>query len=97
MTEILDFMNNVSKDILYIKTFIQELQNAKSQSITDKWIDGQEVMLTLHISKRTLQTLRDTNVLPFSRVNGKFYYKVADIDKLLESNYSSLNPIGRVK
>ena len=97
MTEILDFMNNVSKDILYIKTHIKEIQNAKSQSITDKWIDGQEVMMTLHVSKRTLQTLRDTNVLPFSRINGKFYYKVADIDKLLETNYSSYNPIGRGK
>ena len=52
------------------------------------WIDGQDVMLALKVSKRTLQTMRDTGILPYSRINGKFYYKVEDLEKLLESNYS---------
>ncbi len=97
MTEILDFMNNVSKDLLFIKSYIMELQNAKSKSITDKWIDGQQVLLTLQISKRTLQNLRDTSLLPFSRINGKFFYKVSDIEQLLESNYSNLKTSRRGK
>ncbi len=53
----------------------------------ESWIDGQDVMDALNISKRTLQTLRDSKMLPYSRINGKFYYKVADIEALLETNY----------
>ena len=45
-------------------------------------------MLALNISQRTLQTLRDNGTLPFSRISGKFYYKVSDLEALLESNYS---------
>ncbi len=49
---------------------------------------SQDVMQTLHISKRNLQSLRDSKVLPYSRINGKFYYKVSDLENLLQSNYS---------
>jgi hypothetical protein len=60
-------------------------------SLSDKpneWLDNQDVMQLLHISPRTLQTLRSNGTLPFSRIKGKFYYKVSDLNALLESNYS---------
>lgn len=53
-----------------------------------EWLDNQDVMQRLHISPRTLQTLRSNGTLPFSRIKGKFYYKVSDLNALLESNYS---------
>jgi len=53
------------------------------------WLDNQDVMQRLHISPRTLQTLRSNGTLPFSRIKGKFYYKVSDLEALLESNYSA--------
>ena len=60
--------------------------------LTDKlegWLDNQDVLQILHISPRTLQTLRSNGTLPFSRIKGKFYYKVSDLEALLESNYSA--------
>ncbi len=53
------------------------------------WLDNQDVMQILHISPRTLQTLRANGTLPFSRIKGKFYYKVSDLEALLESNYAT--------
>lgn len=53
------------------------------------WLDNQDIMQILHISPRTLQTLRSNGTLPFSRIKGKFYYKVSDLKALLESNYSA--------
>ena len=53
------------------------------------WLDNQDVMQILHISPRTLQTLRANGTLPFSRIKGKFYYKVSDLAALLESNYTA--------
>nr|WP_321356667.1 helix-turn-helix domain-containing protein [uncultured Draconibacterium sp.] len=64
------------------------MKQTRTEAFKQSWIDGQDVMLALKVSKRTLQTMRDTGILPYSRINGKFYYKVEDLEKLLESNYS---------
>jgi DNA-binding transcriptional MerR regulator len=54
------------------------------------WIDSQDVLIKMHIYQRTLQTWRTNGLLPFSNINGKFYYKKSDILRLLESNYSEI-------
>ena len=64
------------------------IHQSRLESFTEEWIDGQDVMQTLHISKRTLQSLRDSGTLPYSRINGKFYYKLSDLESLMEKNYS---------
>jgi hypothetical protein len=51
------------------------------------WIDSQDVMQALHISPRTLQTLRTNGTLPHSRIGRKLYYKRSDILKILSDNY----------
>ena len=52
------------------------------------WLDSQDVMQALHISKRTLQTLRSNGTLPFSRIGNKIYYRRQDILKILSDNYT---------
>ena len=91
MTELIDIVLKLSQDLQAIKFQLQQFHKTRFERFNEAWIDGQDVMQTLHISKRTLQTLRDDGTLPFSRINGKFYYKVSDIEGLLESNYSHLN------
>lgn len=88
MNEILQLLEELSKDFVIVKAYVTSLRKTKIDSIGETWIDGQDVMQTMHISKRTLQTLRDNGTLPYSRVNGKFYYKITDIESLLDSNYS---------
>lgn len=88
MNEIMQALLNLSGDIKELKAHLQQLRKSGSDKFQDEWIDGQDVMLALNISKRTLQTLRDGNILPYSRINGKFYYKVSDLEELLENNYS---------
>ena len=88
MTEIIDLILKLSQELKSIKAYLQILQKSRTEKFSEQWIDGQDVMQALHISKRTLQTLRDNGTLPYSRINGKFYYKVADLESLLESNYS---------
>ncbi|MFA6400267.1 MAG: helix-turn-helix domain-containing protein [Salinivirgaceae bacterium] len=77
-----------------IKIQLEFLKKSRNERLKENWIDAQEVLIALNISKRTLQTMRDNGSLPFSRINGKFYYKVADLEKLLESNYSNSKVIG---
>ena len=52
------------------------------------WLDNQDVMQILHISPRTLQTLRSNGTLPFSRIGNKLFYRRQDIIKILSDNYT---------
>lgn len=57
------------------------------QQLAQLWLDNQDVAIALHLSKRTMQTLRDNGTLPYSQINNKIYYKASDINALLESSY----------
>ena len=52
------------------------------------WIDAQDVLTKLHISPRTLQRWRINGLLPFSQVNGKYYYRKSDVLRLLKAHYN---------
>ena len=92
MTEVINLLMQLTGDFEVIRAYVLALKKSKLDNFKETWIDGQDVLHTMHISKRTLQSLRDNGTLPYSRINGKFYYKVADIENLLESNYSQSKP-----
>ena len=54
----------------------------------EDWLDNQDVMQILHISPRTLQTLRSNGILPFSRIGNKLYYRRSDISRILNNHYT---------
>jgi hypothetical protein len=60
------------------------------ENMPSDWIDGQNVMQMLHISPRTLQTLRSNGTMPYSRIGNKLYYLKSDILKILAHNYTML-------
>ena len=62
-------------------------KDRKLSPLSETWLDIQEVCALLKVSKRTLQTYRDNNVLPFSQMNGKIYFKASDIEEHLENHY----------
>ncbi len=88
MNELFNSILILTNDVKEVKACLQKLQQTRAEIFKQNWIDGQVVMLALNISQRTLQSLRDNGTLPYSRIKGKFYYKVSDLEALLESNYS---------
>jgi hypothetical protein len=58
------------------------------QSQTKAWLKSSEVRKHLGISPGTLQNLRVNGTLPFSRIGSIIYYKLDDIQKLLERSNS---------
>ena len=63
-------------------------EKPSDDTVLEDWIDAQIVMQALHISPRTLQTLRTNGTLPFSRIGNKIYYRKQDIIKILTDNYT---------
>jgi hypothetical protein len=51
--------------------------------------DNQEFMKLMNISKRTAQEWRNKEIILFSQVGNKIYYRLSDIQKLLNANYNS--------
>ena len=50
-------------------------------------LDGQDIMQMLHVSPRTLQTLRSNGTIPYTRIGRKIYYLREDIERILRNNY----------
>jgi hypothetical protein len=85
-------------EICYIEAGVLERMLARAENLSahvdrlyernrrkepGEWLDGQDVCLRLDISPRTLQTLRDTGRLAFTRLQRKFYYKPEDVERLI--------------
>ncbi len=69
----------------------EEIENLSEKALLEDWIDGQEVMQKLHISPRTLQTLRTNGTIPYTRIGHKLYYLKQDIERILRNNYVMFN------
>jgi hypothetical protein len=88
MNELMDLVQKILEEMRIIKRELTLINSDTIEKIKSEWVDSQDVMMCLHISKRTLQNLRDNKTIPFSKINGKFYYKTADLKALLDSNYT---------
>jgi hypothetical protein len=65
-----------------------ERELAKKQpTVVDKFLDNQEFMQLMYISKRTAQNWREKGMISYSQIGGKIYYRMSDVQKLLDHNY----------
>ena len=61
-------------------------ENLKTPEET--FLDNQEFIQLMNISKRTAQTWRDEGKVSFSQIGSKIYYKMKDVEVLLDKNYN---------
>jgi hypothetical protein len=67
---------------------LQNLLNTESKGSKKSFMDSEEFLAFMGISKRTAQSWRDEGKISFSQVGNKIYYKTADVDKLLAEHYN---------
>nr|WP_297165688.1 helix-turn-helix domain-containing protein [uncultured Dysgonomonas sp.] len=53
----------------------------------ERYLTDHQLSEKLNISRRTLQTYRDKELLPYILLSGKVLYKESDVENLLEKNY----------
>jgi hypothetical protein len=53
----------------------------------ERYLKNEEIMEYLHISPRTLQTLRDNRTIGFTTIGGKILYPESELQKVLWDNY----------
>ena len=70
---------------------IEKLQTTTSDFSSPspiKWINNERFCEAMGISKRSAQNYRDQGVIPYSVIRGKVYYRISDIEELLERGFS---------
>jgi len=81
-----------TEDLAQFKTdLLEEIQKLVLQRQTQparKWLKSHEVRRLLTISPGTLQHLRVSGVLPYTKIGAVIFYDYDDIHKMLESHKS---------
>jgi len=67
-----------------IEKIDQHLQEYNNKEVERKWVKSSEVSEILSCSPATLFRLRTEGILPCSLIQGTYYYKLSDIDKMME-------------
>ena len=52
----------------------------------EQWLGNEDVCSLLQISPRTLQAYRDNGILAYSQIGRKCYYKVSDVEQLINNS-----------
>jgi hypothetical protein len=73
-------LNEIGKDL---KTIVN---TSEVFGEDEKLLDNQDLCLTLHISKRTLQRYRSECGLPYLKHGQKIYYKTSDVREFIFKN-----------
>ena len=75
-------------DLRRIENLLGEIKGLikPGQAQSKQWLKSYEVRKLLNISPGTLQNLRVNGTLRYTKIGGLLYYKLEDIEKLLEDN-----------
>ena len=66
---------------------IDQLKNQDSGA--KRWLRTSDVSKMLNLSSSSIQTLRISSILPYTKVGGTLFYNVDDIEELLAKNKST--------
>jgi hypothetical protein len=69
-----------------IAEFVAEHQKHEDEEVTEGWVDSYEIRTFPKISGRTLQRLRARQLINYSRIRGKNFYRLSEVSRLLDAN-----------
>ena len=68
------------------RLILRESANPAASTRPDKgWLTNKEAMAYLGLSRASLARFRADGTLPYSKIGGSVFYKLADVEALLES------------
>jgi hypothetical protein len=88
--EVITIESQVYRDLVAkidaIAKFVIACQTKEEEKDIDGWVDSHDVCTFLKISARTLQRLRAARAVNYSLIRGKTFYKISEIQRLLNEN-----------
>ena len=62
----------------------------ENEHSSEKWLENNTVCKLLRISKRTLQSFRDSGAISFSQIGHKCFYKASDVELFIQQQSNSV-------
>jgi len=66
---------------------LRALLLTSKHSPEDIFLDNQEFIQLMNLSKRTAQNWRDNGTIAYSQIGSKIYYRMSDVKALLDKFY----------
>ena len=70
----------LTAEIRQLSDRVERLDRKSKDRRLSKWLSGEEVCELLHISERTLQTLRSLHKIGYAQVGHKFMYRPDEVE-----------------
>jgi len=78
-----DQFNDLAKRMEEIHSAVTKKQATPEEA----FIDNEEFLKLMKVSRRTGQSWRDEGIISFSQIGSKIYYRMSDVQKLLDGNH----------
>ena len=88
MDQVVQALLQLSGEIKDMKAAVAAFQKTRVEKFKEAWLDKDEAALVLNISDSTLDKWRNNGVIPHYRILNKIYYKLEDIEQVLNNNKS---------
>ena len=70
---------------------IKKLDKLQGSILEKQIIDNADFLRLMQISSSTAKNWRNKGIIPFAQIENKFYYKIEDIQIMLDKHYSKYN------
>ncbi|PRP66290.1 helix-turn-helix domain-containing protein [Nonlabens agnitus] len=70
-----------------LEKLTSELSTIKKTALQALLIDNADFLKLMNISSSTAQNWRNKGIIAYSQIENKIYYKVSDIEQLLDLHY----------
>ena len=90
MSDILPILSSIKRDMESLSRTVAQMTKTHAQLLSEEWVNKDQVLAILKISTRTLESLKSKGILPYTKIQGIFYFRTMDIENLLKENY--VNP-----
>ena len=74
-------------------THIEKALQKEQRAIEDPIFNTEDLITLLKVSRRTCQGWRDQGLIDFSAINGKFYYRMSAINRMLNKHLKTSNTL----
>ena len=87
-------MNTTKQEVILLQNIQEKLDKLtikinklQSNKLDQQIIDNADFIQLMNISNSTAKNWRKKGIIPYSQIESKFYYKLSDIQKIIDENY----------
>lgn len=86
---ILPILSGMKQEMKKMADLMAQMNKTHAQHLTEEWVTKVQAMEILKVSARTLENLKSSGQLSYTKINGLLYFNTTDIEHLFQRNYVS--------